>query len=149
MRVREFSQERFAANVLSVVEKVMRLAKQERPPANRLAAPLLAAYADIVLRDYRVRSGAPLVGRLIEWVRNQSTTHIKEAYLDRILERQVNYNRLLAGEVAERQHELVALRAQVEELRRQVEALQNERRGQTHPERRIESSPEINPGEQP
>ncbi|MCC6453664.1 MAG: glycosyltransferase family 4 protein [Caldilineaceae bacterium] len=125
-RVREFSKERFATNVVAVIDEAMKLAQQDRPPANTLAAPPLATYADIVIRDYRVRSGAPVVGRLIEWVRNNSTTHVKEAYLDRILERQVNYNRLLATEVAALQNELSGLRAQMSEMRRQVAALKND-----------------------
>jgi glycosyltransferase involved in cell wall biosynthesis len=119
LRVQEFSKERFATNVLQVVEKAMNLAKQDGPPAHSLALPPLAPYADIVVRDYRVRSGAPWVGRAIEWVRVNSTSHLKEAYLDRVLERQVNYNRLLATEIAALQNEMVELRAQVDLLRRQ------------------------------
>lgn len=126
VRVAEFSTERFESNVLNVVEEAMRLSGQDRPPAYSLATPPLAAYADIVMRDYRVRSHAPVVGNLIEWVRVNSTTHLKEAYIDRVLERQVNYNRLLAVEVAALQNELVGLRSQVSELRRQVAELKNE-----------------------
>jgi glycosyltransferase involved in cell wall biosynthesis len=126
IRVREFSVEQFNKNVLRVVDEAMRLAQQDRPPAYSLATPPLASYADIVMRDYRVRSNAPVVGKFIEWVRVNSTTHLKEAYLDRVLERQVNYNRLLAVEVAALQNELVGLRAQVSELRRQVNTLKEE-----------------------
>ena len=120
VRVRDFSQERFAANVQKVVDEAMTLALQDEPPAHSLALPPLAPYADIVIRDYRVRSGAPWVGKLIEWVRVNATTHVKEAYLDRMLERQVNYNRLLATEIAALQNEMTELRAQVDELRRQL-----------------------------
>jgi glycosyltransferase involved in cell wall biosynthesis len=126
IRVRDFDVQHFEANVMQVVEDAMRLAQQDRPPAYSLATPPLASYADIVMRDYRVRSNAPMVGKFIEWVRVNSTTHLKEAYLDRVLERQVNYNRLLAVEVAALQNELVGLRAQVSELRRQVAAMKNE-----------------------
>lgn len=126
IRVQEFSRARFEINVMNVVEKALQLAQQDRPPAYSLATPPLAAYADVVMRDYRVRSNAPVVGKLIEWVRVNSTTHLKEAYLDRVLERQVNYNRLLAVEVAALQNELVGLRTQMSELRRQVAALKGE-----------------------
>jgi hypothetical protein len=51
-----------------------------------------------------------------------------------VLERQVNYNRLLAVEVAALQNELVGLRAQVSELRRQVAALKNETPPGSHTE---------------
>lgn len=125
-RVQEFSAQAFDRNVMNIVDKAMQIAQQDRPPAYSLATPPLASYADIVMRDYRVRSNAPVVGKLIEWVRVNSTTHLKEAYLDRVLERQVNYNRLLAVEVAALQNELVGLRAQVSELRRQVAALKDE-----------------------
>jgi hypothetical protein len=122
-RVANFSQEHFATNVMAVIEEAMKLAQQDPPPAYSLTAPPLAAYADVALRDYRVRSGAPVIGRLIEWVRVNTTTHLKEAYLDRILERQVDYNRLLAVEMAVLQNEANGLRAQVDELRRQLEAI--------------------------
>ena len=125
-RVQKFSVPQFEKNVVDVVNEAMRLAQQDRPPAYSLATPPLAAYADIVMRDYRVRSNAPMVGKMIEWVRVNSTTHLKEAYIDRVLERQVNYNRLLAVEVAALQNELVGLRAQMSELRRQVATLKDE-----------------------
>jgi hypothetical protein len=136
IRVQEFDVPRFESNVLKVVDEAMRLAQQDTTPAYSLATPPLAGYADIVMRDYRVRSNAPVVGKLIEWVRVNSTTHVKEAYIDRVLERQVNYNRLLAVEVAALQNELVGLRAQVSELRRQVAALKNE----TPPDEKSESA---------
>jgi hypothetical protein len=42
-----------------------------------------------------VRSNAPLVGRLIAWVRRNVTSHLREPYLDPTLERQVAFNRQL------------------------------------------------------
>ena len=125
-RVQAFSAQQFEANVLKTVDEAVQISKQDRQPAYSLATPPLASYADIIMRDYRVRSNAPMVGKLIEWVRVNSTTHLKEAYLDKMLERQVNYNRLLAVEVAALQNELVGLRTQVSELRRQVAALKQE-----------------------
>jgi glycosyltransferase involved in cell wall biosynthesis len=125
-RVQAFSAQQFERNVINTVEEAVALAKQDTQPAYSLATPPLASFADIVMRDYRVRSNAPVVGKLIEWVRVNSTTHLKEAYLDKMLERQVNYNRLLAVEVAALQNELVGLRGQVSELRRQVAALKSE-----------------------
>lgn len=121
-RVQAFGRDRFAENVLAVVEEAVALAQAGPAPAEVLPRPPLSPYADVVMRDYVVRSGAPWVGRLIEWVRVNSTTHLKEAYLDRVLERQVNYNHLLAAELAELQAEVQTLRAEVAELRRQIEA---------------------------
>lgn len=76
------------------------------PELQALAAPAqhdtqtpLFDRADIALRGYRVHSGAPVVGRWIAAARRGLTAHVKEAYLDPIVERQVSYNRLLATEV--------------------------------------------------
>jgi hypothetical protein len=123
VRAQKFSKENFATNVIALVEQTMQLAQQDRPPAYSSAIPPLAPFADIVVRDYQVRSGAPFVGKLIEWVRVNSTSHLKEVYLDRILERQVNYNRQLATQVAALQNEMVELRAQISELHSQMDAL--------------------------
>jgi hypothetical protein len=66
----------------------------------RQATALLAARldlmersADIIQRDYRVRSTLPLVGPLVAWVRRNITSHLREPYLDPALERQVKLNR--------------------------------------------------------
>jgi glycosyltransferase involved in cell wall biosynthesis len=59
VRVQEFSAQQFEQNVLRTVEEAMQLAQQDRQPAYSLATPPLASFADIVMRDYRVRSNAP------------------------------------------------------------------------------------------
>lgn len=82
------------------------------------ARPRLAAHADIALRGYTVRSGAPVVGRWIAAVRRALTWHVKEAYLDRIVERQVNYNQTLALEIERLQHEVRLLQTELEALHR-------------------------------
>jgi glycosyltransferase involved in cell wall biosynthesis len=91
-RAQTFTPERFAANVWQAVLDAKRLAR-DLPAMQRQFNPLYHL-ADVALRDYRVRSAVPLVGRLIEWVRTHSTSHVKEAYLDRVVERQVVYNRI-------------------------------------------------------
>jgi len=48
--------------------------------------------ADVAFREYMIRSDKPLVGPFIEWVRRNVTSHLKEPYLDRIVERQVVFN---------------------------------------------------------
>jgi glycosyltransferase involved in cell wall biosynthesis len=114
-RVQAFTPEKFAANIRQAVRDAEQLAR-DLPAMQRQFIPLYHL-ADVALRDYRVRSGLPLVGRLIEWVRTHSTTHVKEAYLDRMVERQVVYNRLLADEVRRLQAEVHKLQTQVESLR--------------------------------
>jgi len=56
----------------------------------------LAAYCDVALRDYVVRSKLPLVGPLIAWIRRNLTSHLREPYLDPMIERQVEFNRRVA-----------------------------------------------------
>ncbi len=57
--------------------------------------------SDVMLRNYRVHSKAPLVGPLITWVRRNLTSHLREPYLDPTLERQVALNRDLVKALQE------------------------------------------------
>jgi FkbM family methyltransferase len=52
----------------------------------------LRAKADVVEHGYTVQSHVPIVGGLIAWVRRNLTTHLREAYVDPALERQVAFN---------------------------------------------------------
>lgn len=112
-RAPEFSKDRFRACMADVIAEAQALAQQGPPPvAPRGENPFYAA-ADVALRNYRVESRVPLLGPLIGWIRRESTTHVKEAYLDRIIERQVMYNRVLADEVVRLREELQRLRAEI------------------------------------
>ncbi len=114
-RVADFGLAPFEAHVQSVIAAARTWAQQVPPAPSVPPSPLYAA-ADVALRGYKVRSSLPGLGRLIEWVRINSTSHLKEAYLDRIIEQQVNYNRQMAQEIAH-------LQAQVETLAREIDAL--------------------------
>jgi len=85
-----FSPEVFAADTLDMIQSL--LAGGARPDTEGEPADPWRLRADVALREYRARSRVPAIGRLIEWVRENMTTHVKEAYLDRIVERQVLYN---------------------------------------------------------
>lgn len=87
--------------------------------------PLLEALdqsADVMLRSYTVRSGLPVVGPLIAWIRRNLTSHLREPYLDPTLERQVAFNRrvvrametlmIRVAELEKRQSELEACLAE-------------------------------------
>lgn len=115
-RVEHFSKDRFVTNAGKVLAETQELAHQGPPPSAARPITPLAKHADVALRNYRVRSKAPLLGRLIEWVRYNMTTHVKEAYLDRIVEQQVLYNRSVADEIAQLRAEIAKLEAQVSEL---------------------------------
>lgn len=114
-RVNQFSKEVFCRNAAAVVDEVQSLVG-EGVLLRRDVSPLVRL-ADIALHNYRVRSKAPLVGRLIEIIRYNMTTHVKEAYVDRMVEQQVLYNRCIV-------EEMLNLRAEVESLRVQVHELQ-------------------------
>ncbi len=120
-RVEQFSREVFARNVSHILEKVAQIAQAGPPLGFQRSVPPLVRQADVSLRSYRVRSNAPFVGRAIEWIRYNMTTHVKEAYVDRIIEQQVLYNRVLA-------QELLSLREEVAYLREQVQALSVEKK---------------------
>jgi hypothetical protein len=93
------------------------------------------ASSDVALREYEVRSGLPVVGPLIVWLRRNLTSHLREPYLDPIVERQVKFNRrvsewldratqmLTAGWSRQQELEarIKALELQVERLARQLE----------------------------
>jgi glycosyltransferase involved in cell wall biosynthesis len=51
--------------------------------------------ADAVLKPYVVRSGLPVVGPLIVWLRRNLTSHLREPYLDPTLRRQERFNWLV------------------------------------------------------
>lgn len=95
-----------------------------------LLATEIAGQSDIALRDYQVRSRAPLAGPLIVWARRNMTSHLREPYLDPMIEKQVDINRqvaewmrraaILLSDSAQRQ---IELESQVKALEVQVEAI--------------------------
>jgi glycosyltransferase involved in cell wall biosynthesis len=115
-RARQFGLEPFAEQVWEVVCAAAELHAAGPAPAQGQDRHPLFAYADIAMRGYTVRSGAPVAGRWIEWIRRNSTTHVKEAYLDPMIERQVTFNQQLALEVERLQAEVVHLREQLAAL---------------------------------
>jgi hypothetical protein len=90
----------------------------------------IKARSDIAIRGYVVRSRMPLVGPFIAWVRRNLTSHLREPYLDPMIEHQVILNHRVAEwmkratsawtTATRRQTEL---EARVETLETQVEAL--------------------------
>ncbi|MBI5567271.1 MAG: FkbM family methyltransferase [Chloroflexi bacterium] len=55
--------------------------------------------ADVMLHSYTIRSNVPVFGKVIAWVRRNATSHLREPYLDRMVERQVQVNRQIVGEL--------------------------------------------------
>jgi len=73
--------------------------------------------ADVMLHDYRVHSGVPVVGGVVAWLRRNLTSHLREPYLDPMFDRQVAFNTQIA-------HELQILLSMQTELLRRVEKLE-------------------------
>ena len=97
----------------------VKVAEQTAGLAARLA--VIERQADIMLRGYRVRSRVPVIGPFIAWVRRNLTSHLREPYLDPILERQVAVNRELVTilrELTDRQADLEKRLARFEEEHR-------------------------------
>ena len=58
----------------------------------------------------------PILGRLIERIRVNLTSHLKSGYIDPILKHQANYNRLVVDEVDTLGIEIMRLRAEIKQL---------------------------------
>ncbi|MCX6044130.1 MAG: glycosyltransferase family 4 protein [Chloroflexi bacterium] len=114
-RVEAFTLAQFDQNVQQVLAAALAWSQQP-PPVAPYQDNALATSADVALRGYRVQSKVPGLGRLIEWLRTNSTSHLKAGYLDRIIEQQVNYNRLLAQEIDGLHQELADIKQQIGKL---------------------------------
>lgn len=104
-RAQAFSLAAFAQAAQAVIDEALSLAAQPPPAATRAPSPLYAA-ADTLMRGHKVVSSVPLAGPLIAQARIHSTTHLKEAYFDRVMEQQVNFNQLLAREIEDLQRRI-------------------------------------------
>jgi hypothetical protein len=88
------------------------------PSLAALAARLDVAehQADVMQREYQVKSRVPLVGPLVAWLRRNLTSHLREPYLDPTLERQVALNRDLVKALQEVAARLANLEEQLSQL---------------------------------
>jgi glycosyltransferase involved in cell wall biosynthesis/2-polyprenyl-3-methyl-5-hydroxy-6-metoxy-1,4-benzoquinol methylase len=59
----------------------------------------LETMGDVSMHGYAVRSDKPVVGSFIVWVRRNLTSHLKEPYVDPIIDRQVHVNRRLVWDL--------------------------------------------------
>lgn len=137
-RARQFSLTEYRANLARLVEETLARAAsspQRRGLLSRLPAEggrrdtvlgvsetlipaqkwdTLQASADVAMRGYEVRSDKPLVGPLIAWVRRNMTSHLREPYLDPIIERQVRFNQALVAHLRQWAGQVEGYLAQVE-----------------------------------
>lgn len=83
-------------------------------PEARELLHLARSQADVMQRDYVVRSHIPLFGSLIAWVRRNLTSHLREPYLDPTLERQVAFNRTILNWMEQVQTRLETLETEMQ-----------------------------------
>ncbi len=111
-RAHEFSLERYEAGLSSILSELAAPGPTATDPRPLASAPIesspvrrvrpsvtlaeeiyaLDQQSDVAIRGYSIRSGLPLVGPLVAWVRRNLTSHLREPYLDPIIERQVAFN---------------------------------------------------------
>ncbi|MCX7682388.1 MAG: hypothetical protein N2508_10600, partial [Anaerolineae bacterium] len=83
------------ANV-GLYERIRRLAQRIEMRWFWIARFYAATLApDTPFREYRVRSPQRFIGPLIAWIRRAATAHLREGYIDPVMERQVAFNRLV------------------------------------------------------
>jgi glycosyltransferase involved in cell wall biosynthesis len=93
--------------------------------------------ARVLDRTYRVWSDKPLIGPLIAWVRRNMTSHLREPYLDPMMDRQEAFNLevvqalyALANHIEERAADLErrqdALKERLDQLQRDLEGWREE-----------------------
>lgn len=117
-RAQEFSLERFESHWAEIVAEATawlpnQLLRRLPPPAIQAPPPpqiseslapqapagltqelnQLRALSDVMNRSFQPRSGLPVLGRFVTWLRRNLTFHVREMYLDPTLERQVAFNR--------------------------------------------------------
>lgn len=72
---------------------------------------LLQKAATGILQPYTVRSGLPIIGPLIAWLRRNLTSHLREPYLDPTLRRQERFNWLVVQTLTQAAQVLAQLQA--------------------------------------
>jgi glycosyltransferase involved in cell wall biosynthesis len=90
----------------------------------------LEAAADVMIKDYKVRSRVPVVGGLIAWLRRNLTSHLRGPYIDPTFRRQVAFNNQLVEWMtralkfwATSDQQRAELEDRIETLEAQVDAL--------------------------
>ena len=91
-----------------------------------LLAEEIRTHSDVALRDYEVRSGIPLLGSLIVWIRRNLTSHLREPYLDLIIERQVFLNMRVADWIGRMMRSWKSVCRRQTELEERIRALEDQ-----------------------
>jgi glycosyltransferase involved in cell wall biosynthesis len=130
VHARSFSRERFDERFEAILKQVEAETAGQGLTPQQISALRQAAL--VGMPDYQVQSGAPFgIGKLVVWLRNQLTSHLREPYLDPIIARQEQYNRQLLDAVLPALERSVRsqqrLERQVRMLEQQLSELQSKR----------------------
>jgi hypothetical protein len=121
VRALAFTHKHFSDATLELVARAV----ADLPTPLMTARDELRRGATVAQPNYQIRSGLPVIGRAVAWIRRQLTSHLKEPYLDPIISGQDQFNReLLAALLPTLDaslHEQRRLRAEVELLRAQLD----------------------------
>lgn len=117
-RAMDFSRERFEEQLTSIV---MRAEADLAQGLTHTQVDALRDAAHVGMPEYQVQSGAPVVGGLVASLRRNMTSHLREPYLDPIIQRQEAYNTMLLDTLIPALER--SLRAQ-QRLERQVRLLE-------------------------
>jgi hypothetical protein len=145
-RVRAFSVEQYEANLAAILDRVLPdgssgaqdegMAREKRAHAEAMIVDMLSrgsvntlvdeiwARSDVAMRDYVVRSSAPAVGPWIVWIRRNLTSHLREPYLDLIIEKQVSFNQRVAEWIRRATGSWAAMDRRQAELEQRIKALE-------------------------
>lgn len=100
-RAQDFSRQAFRARAGVVLCEALEMSNAcAGVPEEDVVRSALYQKADTIQRDYTVTSRRPVLGRYVAALRSAATVHLKDAYFDRVMERQINFNRMLAGSIA-------------------------------------------------
>jgi glycosyltransferase involved in cell wall biosynthesis len=90
---------------------------------------LLHKAADSVIKPYVLRSGVPVLGSLIVWLRRNLTSHLREPYLDPTLRRQERFNWLVVQTMRQVNRLLQQPTARQNSLERRITQLETQVEG--------------------
>lgn len=109
VRALDFTHQRFADELLHYTEGILATAL---PGIRATQQAMLQRAAQVARPGYTVQSAIPLLGPVVGWLRRQLTSHLKEPYLDPMMNDQDHFNHQLLTTL------LPALDASLREQRR-------------------------------
>lgn len=92
--------EKVLIDLYAIARKTEEHDELSRRRRETLAFSLDLLETDVILREFNLFSDQRVVGQFIVWVRRHLTSHLREPYVDPILEKQVHFNKLVVESLA-------------------------------------------------